>query len=260
MLMDIEAVEFFFFGDAEAYGFVDDGEYDDCHYEDVGYGGEYADYLGFEGVFWGEDSDEDTSCETAYAVDADGAYRVIDFGYFVEEFYGEYDEDASDESDDDCGVVADGIASGGDCYETGKGTVKGHGYVWFSVADPGYNKGCKCCGSSGKVGCHCDITEVCGSCCGRTAVETKPAEPEDEYAECCNRKVMSRNRTDFSIFVIFSNTRSEDFGTDKCADTADHMYSCGTGKIVESHLCEPAAAPDPVTCYRVNKNTDRCTI
>ena len=35
MFVDIEAVEFFFFGDAETYGFIDDGEYDDCHYEDV---------------------------------------------------------------------------------------------------------------------------------------------------------------------------------------------------------------------------------
>ena len=30
--MDIETVEFFSFGDAEAYGFIDDGEYNDCHY------------------------------------------------------------------------------------------------------------------------------------------------------------------------------------------------------------------------------------
>ena len=193
-------------------------------------------------------------------MDTDRTYRVIDLGYFVEEFYGEYDEDTSDQSDDDCRVVADGVASGGDCYESGEGTVECHGYIWFSIADPGYNKGCKCCGSSGKVGCHCDITKVCGSCCGRAAVETEPAEPEDKYTECGNRKVVSRNCTDISFFIIFSDTRSKDFGTYKCADTTNHVDCCGTGKIVESHLGEPATAPDPVTCYRVDKNTDRCTI
>ena len=35
---------------------------------------------------------------------------------------------------------------------------------------------------------------------------------------------------------------------------------CGTCKIVESHLSEPSTAPDPVAGYRVNKNTDCCTI
>ena len=193
-------------------------------------------------------------------MDTDRTYRVIDLGYFVEEFYGEYDEDTSDQSDDDCRVVADGVASGGDCYESGEGTVECHGYIWFSIADPGYNKGCKCCGSSGKIGCHCDITEVCGSCCGRAAVETEPAEPENKYAKSCNGKVVSGNRTDISFFIIFSNTRSEDFGTNKCTDTADHMDCCGTCKIVESHLGEPSTAPDPVAGYRVNKNTDCCTI
>ena len=53
-------------------------------------------------------------------MDTDRTYRVINLGYFVEEFYGEYDEDTSDQSDDDCRVVADGVASGGDCYESAR--------------------------------------------------------------------------------------------------------------------------------------------
>ena len=31
----------------------------------------------------GEDSDEDTACETAYAVDTDRTYRVINLGVFI---------------------------------------------------------------------------------------------------------------------------------------------------------------------------------
>lgn len=93
-----------------------------------------------------------------------------------------------------------------------------------------------------------------------TVVEPEVAEPENKYAKSCNGKVVSGNRTGIPFFIIFSNTRSEDFGTNKCTDTADHMDCCGTCKIVESHLSEPSTAPDPVAGYRVNKNTDCCTI
>lgn len=102
MFVDVETVEFFFFGDSETYGFVDDREDDEGHYEYVGCGCGYADQLGGEAVVWGEDSCQEGSCCSADAVYADGTYRVVNFGCFVEEFYGEYDEYACDCSDDDC--------------------------------------------------------------------------------------------------------------------------------------------------------------
>ena len=102
MFVDVETVEFFFFGNSEAYGFVDEGEDDKCHYEYEGGCCCYTDELGGKAVVWGEDSCKEGSCCSADSVNADGTYRVIDFCYFIEEFYGEYYECSGDSSDDDC--------------------------------------------------------------------------------------------------------------------------------------------------------------
>ena len=68
---------------------------------------------------------------------------------------------------------------------------------------------------------------------------------------------MSRNRFGFSTLGIFTDTRSKDESTDKCCNTADHMYCTGTCKIMESHLADETTAPDPVTRYRVNDQADQ---
>ena len=45
-------------------------------------------------------------------------------------------------------------------------------------------------------------------------------------------------------------------GADQSGNTADHMYRRGACEIMEAKLCEPAAAPDPVTGNRVNNRRD----
>ena len=64
----------------------------------------------------------------------------------------------------------------------------------------------------------------------------------------------------FSVPVIFSDTRTKDFCTDACGDTADHMYGSTSGKIMEAKLRKPAAAPDPVTGDRIDDQRDHGTI
>ncbi len=53
---------------------------------------------------------------------------------------------------------------------------------------------------------------------------------------------------DFAGLILFklAHAGAQDPGADKSGDAAHHMNGAGTGKIVEAHLREPAAAPDPV--------------
>ena len=71
---------------------------------------------------------------------------------------------------------------------------------------------------------------------------------------------MPWNRFGLAVFSVFADTRSKDDGTDKCCNTTDHMYCTGTCKIMEAHLADKPAAPDPVSGYRVNDQADQETV
>ena len=68
---------------------------------------------------------------------------------------------------------------------------------------------------------------------------------------------MAQNRAGLSVAAVLSDARSEDFRADQGADPADHMHGGGSGKIMETHFGQPAAAPDPVAGNRVDKKRDR---
>ena len=67
---------------------------------------------------------------------------------------------------------------------------------------------------------------------------------------------MARNCPGFSAFAVFAKTRSQDRGADEGGNSANHMNGAGACEIVESHLREPAAAPDPVSGYRIDYQAD----
>ena len=68
---------------------------------------------------------------------------------------------------------------------------------------------------------------------------------------------MSGDCSGFTGFGIFSDTRSEDDGTDQCSNTTNHMNGTGTCEIMKSHLADKSAAPDPVAGYRVYNEADQ---
>ena len=67
---------------------------------------------------------------------------------------------------------------------------------------------------------------------------------------------MAGNGFWLAVFVILSNTGTEDQGTDESGYATDHMNSGRTGEIMKTELGKPAAAPDPVTGNRINHQTD----
>ena len=89
------------------------------------------------------------------------------------------------------------------------------------------------------------------------AVEPEPGEPEDKYAQCCQRQAVSGNGIDGTVFIVFANTGSQQPGADTGAHAAYHVHGGGTCEIVEAYLGQPAAAPDPVAGNGVDEQTDQ---
>ena len=58
---------------------------------------------------------------------------------------------------------------------------------------------------------------------------------------------MSGNGVDGTVRVIFADAGTQQVCADAGAYAAYHVYGGRTGKIVEPHLGQPAAAPDPVS-------------
>ena len=63
---------------------------------------------------------------------------------------------------------------------------------------------------------------------------------------------MTRDCTSLAILSVLADTGTEDCSTDKGCNAADHVYRRGACEVVEAKLCEPAAAPDPVTGNRID--------
>ena len=67
---------------------------------------------------------------------------------------------------------------------------------------------------------------------------------------------MTGNSVYRTVGIVFADTRADHLGTDERSNTAYHMNGSGTGEIVEAHLCEPAAAPNPVTADWIDNSAD----
>ena len=189
---------------------------------------------------------------------------IINFENFVNKLNTKYYDKSGNDSDDSCRGRRYGITACCDGYQSCKGTIEGHGDIWFFVTNPCDQHNGYRCNSSGKVGCHedfsCAYDGIPFHADGRCTVETEPAEPEDKYTKGTYGKVMSGNRSGFTGFGIFSDTGSKDDGANKCCNTTDHMNGTGTCEIMKSHLTDKSAAPDPVTGYRINNETDQKTV
>ena len=71
-----------------------------------------------------EQSGKYRSRETTYAVYGRCAYGVVNFQYFVNEFYGIYHQYATDGADDDRTQWSNGVASCRNAYQSRQNTVQ----------------------------------------------------------------------------------------------------------------------------------------
>ena len=278
MLFHIQTCDLFLSGNTKSDGVFDHLE-DDCHRNSYPCDGDgHTNELNTEAVETaaceksfpfctctvGEKSYSQCSESTVEAVYTNSTNWIINFENFVNKLNTKYYDKSGNDSDDSCRGRRYGITACCDGYQSCKGTIEGHGDIWFFVTNPCDQHNGYRCNSSGKVCCYedlaCAYDGIPFHADGRCTVETEPAEPEDKYTKGTYGKVMSGNRSGFTGFGIFSDTGSKDDGANKCCNTTDHMNGTGTCEIMKSHLTDKSAAPDPVTGYRINNETDQKTV
>ena len=96
-----------------------------------------------------------------------------------------------------------------------------------------------------------DVAGVLETHCG-TGVKTEPAEPKNKQSDNGKRHAVSGNRFWLAVFVVLSNTRTQDHSTGQCCPAPDGVYGRVTGEIHKAQVGEPAAAPNPVTYDGIN--------
>ena len=89
-----------------------------------------------------------------------------------------------------------------------------------------------------------------------SGVETEPAQPEDKYAQRRQGQVVSRDGPALAVLSVFSPARAQGQRTGQGQDAAHAVHDGAAGKIVETQLRQPAAAPGPVTLDGIDKERD----
>ena len=270
VLLEVEAGDLLLRRDAQADRGLEDAEYDRDDDRDIDGDGDNAEHLHEEemrlarveqAVLHSEEAREDRAERAADAVDSDRADRIIDFELLVDELDGKDDDDTGDEADEERAYGAHGIAARGNRDEACERAVERHRDIRMAVAQPREHhdrdrrrRGREVRRDENRR--SRDERLIAGHRDRRAAVEPEPCKPEDEHAERRERQAVARDGVDGAVLVVLADARAEHVGADERADAADHVDSRGTGEIMEAHLAEPAAAPDPMTRDRVDDHAD----
>ena len=270
VFFEVKAIDLFFTGDAKTIRGFDDAEYNVYRNEYVEGYNDNAEDLDHEemriscvekAVFDREDAGQDGAECAAHAVSGDGADWIIDLHLLIDEFDCIDDRDAGDDADPEGTGHGNDIRACGDGYETGKTAVQCHRNIRFAIFHPGEKHG----GDSAGSGCHIrgnhDAADgedriIAGHGNGGAAIESEPAHPQDEHAKAGKSDGVTGDRIDAAILVVLANSWPKQRCTDQSADAADHVYTGGSGEVMEAELGEPAAAPDPVSGDRIDQERD----
>ena len=68
---------------------------------------------------------------------------------------------------------------------------------------------------------------------------------------------MAQDGFGLAVLTVLADARAQHLCADQRADAANHVHRRGAGEIVEAHLRQPAAAPDPMAGHRVDEQRDR---
>ena len=96
------------------------------------------------------------------------------------------------------------------------------------------------------------ISAVCHRGSG-SAVETEPAEPEDENAQRHSHHVVAGNGFYLSFPVVLADSGAQHPGAQTGNDTAHVVHDRTSGEVMESQTGKPAAAPGPVPADRIDQ-------
>ena len=279
VLVDVQAVDLHLRGDAQADGLVNDLEDDEHHDDNVGIHADQTQQLGAQlcqtaaveetcvlsvGT-GGEQAHRNGAPDAVGKVDRNRTYGVIHLGDIVEELDAQHHQEAGHKADEKCAEGRNGVTSGGDGHQTGQRTVQGHGDIGLAVTQPGEDHGHTGGHRSGQVGVEADQTghghgSVGGQAQGRAAVEAEPAEPQDEHAQGTGCQVVAGDGVGLAVLVVLADAGAQHPGTQQGDDAAHVVHGCGTGKVMEAHALQPAAAPHPVAADGVDHQRDRSRV
>ena len=244
----VQAQHFIFFMDTDAHrdlqGQPQDGAGDDGEGADR----QDADHLGAD-IAAAENADRKGAPDAADQMRRDRAHHVIDL-QLVQDRHGNHHQHAADTADDDGHEMVGQVRARRDGDQAADRAVERHGQVDFLVDQLGQGHGDDNAGGGRQVGVGEDDGHPgrVGGAIQRqhgTAVETEPAEPQDEGSKRRQRQVRARERVDRAVLAVFAATRAQDDGADQGGPAADAMHDRGAGKIGEAHLGQPAATPGP---------------
>jgi len=270
VFVDIQAVDFFLFGNTQADGLFDQGKDHKHGCQDPGRNAHQAQHLHAEepetmavehALAGGEQAGSQGAPGAVDTVDGNRTHGVIDLGHVIEKFYREYAQHTGHDADDGGAEGIDHVTAGSDGHKTGQGAVEGQGHIGFSVAHPGGDQGCHGSQGSGQVGVEADEPRgdhgvVAGHGNGGTAVEAEPAEPQDEHAQGHGGQVVAGDGPGLAVLAVFADAWAQHPGAQAGGDAAHEMYGGGTGEVMEAQLRKPAAAPDPVARDGVHDEAD----
>ena len=270
VLVDIQAVDFFFFGHTQADGLFDDGKDDGHGNQHPGSHADNAQNLNAketeamavqQALTGGEQAGCNGAPHAVHAVHGNSADRVINLDNVIKEFNGEDAEHTGNDADDGSAERINHIAACGNGNQTGQSTVKGKGDIRFAVTHPAGDQRGNGSQRSGQVGIEADQTSgnhgvIACHCHGGATVEPEPAEPQDKHAQGHGGQVVAGDCAGLAVLVVLTNTGAKHPGAQAGGNAANKVNGGGTGKIMEAQLCQPAAAPDPVAGDGVNDQAD----
>ena len=270
MLFKVQAGDFFFGGNAQADGRLDGLKHDEGRNGYIKDDRCYAFELHEEEVrvaavkpafLFCQQPGQHGSQSAADAMYGNGADGIVDLYLLVNEFNRIHNNGPGNQTDQEGTGHGYQVAACGNAYQACQGAVQGHGNIGLPVPDPGQEHGGAGSDGRGHVGGYENMRGgqdcfVSGHADGGAAVEAEPGKPEDEHAQRSQREAVAGNGVDGTVFIVFADTGSQQPGADTGAHAAHHMYGGRAGKVVEAHLCQPAASPDPVAGNRVDNQAD----
>ena len=157
---------------------------------------------------------------------------------------------AADNADYHGPEVGHDVGSGRYGNQTGQAAVEANQQVYATKHQPGQSDGGDHAGRCGQIGVHEDVAHTHRVACRAqgqlgTAVETEPAEPQDEYAQGDQYHVGRRSGSNLPVGTEFAESWADHQRAGQGSPAAGAVDDGGAGEVLETHLSEPSAAPGP---------------
>ena len=216
-------------------------------------------------VLDGEQTDADSAEDAVYKMYGNSAHGIINLRFLIKKFYGKDNQETADKTYHSRAPHTDRVTTGRDGYQSGQGRIQGHGNIGLAVPQPGETHGSRSCYRSRHVGGHKDQAHrlqglVAGGAYSAAAVKPEPGEPEDEHAQGAQGQTVTGNGVDGAVLVVFADTGSQQISAYQGSGTAHAVHRQAAGKIMKTHLGQPAAAPDPMAADRINQGADHTRV